>query len=219
MNEDWPALRYEDWKDTYATLHMWSQVVGKIALTHGPALNHSWGAALHLTSRGFETAVLTRGSRQFTIQFDFVEHRLVIAAADGETRVMPLVSRSVADFYRDVMTTLEQMGLPVRIWSTPVEIDSPIRFEEDSIHHTSRSDRRKPLLAHSAAGWTRPHGLALQLRREDEPRKLLLGEFRPRPHAVFRTTRGTARWSRVHARGVLTRSDQPWILARRRTSA
>ena len=108
MNEDWPALRYEDWKDTYATLHMWSQVVGKIALTHGPVLNHSWGAALHLTSRGFETAVLTHGSRQFTIQFDFVEHRLVIAAADGETRVMPLVSRSVADFYRDVMTTLEQ---------------------------------------------------------------------------------------------------------------
>ena len=136
MNEDWPALRYEDWKDTYATLHMWSQVVGKIALAHAPALNHSWGAALHLTSRGLETAVLTHGSRQFTMQFDFVDHRLIIAASDGETRVIPLVPRSVAEFYREVMTTLDQMGLPVRIWSMPVEIDSPIRFEEDVIHHT-----------------------------------------------------------------------------------
>jgi hypothetical protein len=135
MNDDWPALPYEQWKDTYATLHMWSQVVGKVALAKGPPLNHSWGSALRLTSRGFETPVLSHGSRRFTIAFDLVDHHLVIAASDGERRTIPLAPRPVADFYREVMATLDGMGLPVRIWSMPVEIESPIRFEEDTIHH------------------------------------------------------------------------------------
>ena len=135
MNDDWPALPYEQWKDTYATLHMWSQVVGKVALAKGPPLNHSWGSALRLTSRGFETPVLSHGSRRFTIAFDLVDHHLVIAASDGDRRTIPLAPRPVADFYREVMATLDGMGLPVRIWSMPVEIESPIRFEEDTIHH------------------------------------------------------------------------------------
>jgi uncharacterized protein DUF5996 len=132
----WPELPFDAWKDTYATLHMWSQVVGKVTLAQGPPLNHSWGTALHLTSRGVVTPLLHHGARRFTIEFDFVEHELVIATADGDTRTLPLVPRSVADFYRDVMTTLGEMGLPVRIWSMPVEIPSPIRFEEDTIHHS-----------------------------------------------------------------------------------
>ena len=135
MNDDWPALPYEQWKDTYATLHMWSQVVGKVALAQGAPLNHSWGSALRLTSRGFETAVLSHGSRRFAVTFDLVDHRLVIAASDGDMQAIPLTPRPVADFYREVMATLDGMGLPVRIWSMPVEIESPIRFEEDTIHH------------------------------------------------------------------------------------
>jgi hypothetical protein len=135
MSGDWPSLAYDDWKDTYATLHMWSQVVGKVALAHGPALNHCWGAALHVTSRGLTTSVLSHGHRHFTIHFDLVAHHLGIAVSDGSTRVIPLRPRSVADFYADVMTALRDMGLPVRIWSLPSEIESPIRFEDDTVHH------------------------------------------------------------------------------------
>jgi len=135
MRDDWPALPSEAWKDTCATLHMWSQVVGKVALAHAPPLNHCWGIAFRLTSRGLETGLLRHGARTFTMQIDLVDHRLVIAVADGETRVLPLGPRSVAAFYRDAMRTLEEMGLPVRIWSMPVEIPSPVRFEDDSIHH------------------------------------------------------------------------------------
>jgi len=136
MSDDWPALPYEAWKDTYATLHMWTQVVGKIALARAPALNHSWGAALHLTSRGLSTAALPYGARSFSILFDFIDHQLVIATADGDARAIRLRPVTVADFYRDVMTTLEDMGLPVGIWSMPVEIASPIRFEADTVHHS-----------------------------------------------------------------------------------
>jgi hypothetical protein len=136
MNDEWPALPYEDWKDTYATLHMWTQVVGKVALASAPALNHCWGSAFRLTSRGLATPLLQWGPRRFSIEFDLTEHRLVIAVADGETRLLPLAPRSVADFYRDVMATLRSMQLPVKIWSMPVEIQSPIRFEDDTVHHT-----------------------------------------------------------------------------------
>lgn len=146
MSGDWPSLAYDDWKDTYATLHMWSQVVGKIALAQGPALNHCWGSALHVTSRGLTTGLLSHDKRSFTILFDLVDHRLVIAASDGSTRVMALRPRSVAEFYGDVMTTLRDMGLPVKIWSVPAEIESPIRFEDDTIHHAYDPDAANRLL-------------------------------------------------------------------------
>ncbi len=133
-SNDWPALPYHEWKDTYATLHMWTQVVGKVAVAHALPLNHSWGVALRLTSRGLETGLLHHGPRQFTIQFDFIDHQLWIAASDGARRVLPLTPRTVADFYRDVTALLTDMGLPVRIWTMPVEIPSPIRFEEDTTH-------------------------------------------------------------------------------------
>jgi hypothetical protein len=134
--EQWPALPYEAWKDTYATLHMWTQVVGKVALVQAPPLNHSWGVTLRVTGRGLETAVLPHGERTFSLGFDFVDHLLTIDVSDGERRTLPLAPRSVADFYTEVMATLETMGLPVRIWSMPVEIPSPIRFEDDTIHRS-----------------------------------------------------------------------------------
>ena len=136
MDVDWPALPYEAWKDTYATLHMWTQVVGKVALARAPALNHCWGTALQLTSRGFSTATLPCGPRSFTMQFDMIEHQLVIAVSDGERRAVPLLPRSVADFYSETLATLCAMQLPVKIWSMPVEIASPIRFEADTVHHS-----------------------------------------------------------------------------------
>jgi Family of unknown function (DUF5996) len=132
----WPPLLYDGWKDTYATLHMWTQVVGKVALATAPPVNHSWGIALHVTPRGLSTALLPLGDRAFTMEFDFIDHRLVIRASDGDVRTVELRPRTVADFYQTVMARLREMALPVRIWPMPVEVPSPIRFEQDVEHHT-----------------------------------------------------------------------------------
>ena len=136
----WPALPYEGWKDTYATLHMWSQVVGKVALAQAPPLNHSWAIALRVTARGLATRVLPHGQQAFTIEFDLVDHQLVIARTDGARRVFKLVPRTVAAFYDKVMALLRELDLPVRIWSMPVEIEAPIRFEDDTVHHAYDAD-------------------------------------------------------------------------------
>jgi uncharacterized protein DUF5996 len=132
----WPALPYHDWKDTYATLHMWLQIVGKIALAQAPPLNHSWGVTLHVTSRGLSTRPLPYGDRSFTMEFDFLEHQLVIKVSDGAGGALELAPRSVADFYRDVMAALRELGLAVTIWPMPVEIPAPIRFDQDTTHHS-----------------------------------------------------------------------------------
>ena len=135
-SRNWPELSYAAWHDTYATLHMWMQIVGKVALARAAPLNQSWGIAFHRTPRGLRTTLLTYEDRSFTMTFDFLEHQLVIETSDGVRRAVPLVPRSVADFYRDVMTTLNDMRLPTRIWPMPVEIPSPIRFEQDTGHHS-----------------------------------------------------------------------------------
>jgi len=132
----WPALPYDTWKDTYATLHMWSQVVGKVVLAQAPPLNHSWGISLDVTPRGLTTRTLPHGDRLFTIAFDFIDHQLVIDTSDGDRRTLALEPRTVAEFYRTVMAMLEEMRLPVRIWPVPVEIPDPIPFEQDTGHHS-----------------------------------------------------------------------------------
>jgi len=137
MNDDvWPALPYDEWKDTYATLHMWSQVIGKVAVVLAPPVNHSWGVSLQVTARGLSTRPLPHGSRSFTMAFDFIDHQLVVDTSDGHRRVLPLKPRTVADFYSDVMAMLQEMALPVKIWPMPVEIPSPVRFDEDTAHHS-----------------------------------------------------------------------------------
>jgi hypothetical protein len=130
----WPALPYDEWKDTYATLHMWMQVVGKVALAHAPRLNHSWGIALQITPRGLSTRTLTHGARTFAVEFDFIDHQLVIRASDGTVRKLPLRPQTVADFYREVMATLREMALPVKIWPVAVEVPAPFRLDEDTAH-------------------------------------------------------------------------------------
>src|SRR5262249_22936141 len=131
----WPALP-STWRDTYPTLHMWTQIVGKICLGLTPITNHYWNVALRVTSRGLMTPLMPYRDRDFTITFDFVAHQLVIQASNGATETIPLESRTVADFYHLVMSTLRRMGIDVRIWTMPVEIPNPIRFESDVTHHS-----------------------------------------------------------------------------------
>ena len=136
----WPALPYAAWKDTYATLHMWTQVAGKIALAQAPPINHSWAIAMQVTARGLSTRALPHLRRTYTIEFDFIDHTLTIRASDGATRTMTLAPRTVADFYRDVGGLLDEMALHVKIWPMPVEIESPIRFDKDTVHRSYDPD-------------------------------------------------------------------------------
>lgn len=132
--EAWPSLPLEEWRDTYATLHMWTQVVGKIRLEQAPAINHWWQVPLYVTARGLTTSPIPYRTRVFQIDFDFVDHNLLICTGDGASRKIELVPRSVAEFYRAVMAALDALKIGVRIWTTPVEIENPIPFEEDHAH-------------------------------------------------------------------------------------
>jgi hypothetical protein len=110
------------------------QVAGKIALAQAPPINHSWAVAFHVTARGLSTRTLPYGARSFAIEFDFVDHQLLIRASDGAVSTLPLAPRTVAAFYREVTGTLREMSLPVEIWTVPSEVPTPIRFEADTIH-------------------------------------------------------------------------------------
>jgi hypothetical protein len=132
----WPALPYEEWKDTYATLHMWTQVVGKVALKTAPPLNHGWGIALQLGARGLVTRLLRLGGRTFTMELDFLSHELAIRTSDGAAASLPLVPRTVAEFYREVMRLLDGLGLGLTISTLPSEVPDPIRFEDDVVHRS-----------------------------------------------------------------------------------
>lgn len=132
--EAWPALPLEQWKDTYATLHMWTQIVGKVRLALTPLTNHWWNVPLYVTSRGLTTSLIPYSDTPFELRFDFVEHQLILQKSDGQREFLPLVARSVADFYSEVMKMLESAGIEVKIWHMPVEVPDPIPFDEDRVH-------------------------------------------------------------------------------------
>jgi hypothetical protein len=134
MSTVWPELPYPAWRDTQATLQLWTQVVGKIRLTQTPWLNHSWHVALYVTSRGLTTSPIPHGDRTFEIQFDFIAQQLIITVSDGATRTFPLRPQAVADFYTQVMTALNELQVPVHIKDLPCEIPNAIRFGEDRTH-------------------------------------------------------------------------------------
>jgi Family of unknown function (DUF5996) len=132
--DQWPTLPFAEWRDTCATLQLWSQVVGKIRLAQAPLINHWWQVPLYVTSRGLTTSAIPYGGRSFQINFDFIAHRLMIQASDGQAEGFTLRPLSVADFHREVMARLKALGIEVRIWTTPVEIPNPIPFEQDRQH-------------------------------------------------------------------------------------
>jgi hypothetical protein len=132
----WPALPLAEWKDTYSTLHMWTQIVGKIRLAVTPLVNHWWNVPLYVAPRGLSTSAIPYNDRFFQITFDFISHLLLIETTDGSTKTIALRSRSVAEFYQEMMAALNSLGMPVTIWTTPVEVADRTPFEKDQKHST-----------------------------------------------------------------------------------
>lgn len=130
----WPSLPLAAWQDTYATVHLWTQIIGKIRLALTPKLNHWWQSTLYVTPRGLITASIPYETRTFQISFDFLDHHLQIDTSDGITKRIALTPRSVADFYQLVLTTLSSIGIEVRIWTMPQEVSEPIPFDLDHQH-------------------------------------------------------------------------------------
>jgi hypothetical protein len=131
----WPSLPLEAWKDTFATLHRWTQIVGKIRLKQTPWINHGWHVVLYVTTRGLTTSPIPYGERTFEILFDFLDHRLLIRTSDGGERTIPLRACSVAEFYHELFRTLEEMGLDVSIHGSPNELEDATPFTEDHTHN------------------------------------------------------------------------------------
>lgn len=132
--EIWPALSQSQWSDSCATLQLWTQIVGKIRMELTPAVNHCWNVTLYPTVRGLTTMPMPHGTRMLQIDFDFVDHMLLLRTSDGAREVIALEPMSVAAFYAKVMSALEQIGTPVRIWHMPAEVANPIPFEQDTTH-------------------------------------------------------------------------------------
>src|SRR6266540_2645294 len=127
----WPALPLKEWEDTYATLHMWTQIVGKIRLARTPLVNHWWNVTLYLTARGLTTAPMPYDGRTFEMEFDFIDHVLRIESSDGGVKSVRLSPRPVAEFYQDTMAALRSLGIEVPLWTTPVEVEDRTPFEQD----------------------------------------------------------------------------------------
>jgi hypothetical protein len=130
----WPTLPLQEWKSTCDTLHMWTQIVGKVRMALSPRVNHWWEVPLYVSSRGLTTSPIPYNAGVFEIGFDFIDHSLVIQTSGGTVKVLRLAPRTVADFYQELMAMLRSLGIRVKIWTTPVEIPDPIPFDQDQVH-------------------------------------------------------------------------------------
>jgi hypothetical protein len=134
--ECWPSLPLDSWKDTYATLHMWTQMVGKVRLRLTPLVNHWWNVPLYVNARGLTTSRVPYGQKAFELRFDFMAHQLVLETTDGILKTLPLAPRSVAEFYGEFIELLRSAGIEVTIWRMPVEVPNPIPFDQDRVHRS-----------------------------------------------------------------------------------
>src|ERR1700739_832567 len=134
--ECWPTLPLDSWRDTCATLHMWTQMVGKVRLLLTPLINHWWNVPLYVTARGLTTSRIPYGQRAFELRFDFMRHQLVLETNDGMQKKLALAPRSVADFYGEFTEMLRSAGIKIKIWRMPVEIPNPIPFDQDHEHRS-----------------------------------------------------------------------------------
>ncbi|MGH3778697.1 MAG: DUF5996 family protein [Pseudonocardiaceae bacterium] len=132
--DEWPALRVQEWVDTRDTLHMWTQIVGKIRLAKAPMVNHWWQVPLYVSARGLTTSAIPHGARVFDIEFDFCDHQLRVRSSSGEQRSVALEPKSVAVFYTETMAAMRDLDLEVPIRTTPTEVERAIPFEDDHEH-------------------------------------------------------------------------------------
>lgn len=140
--ELWPALPVAEWQDSRDTFHLWTQVVGKVRLAHAPLVNHWWNTPLYVTSRGLTTSLIPhRDGGSFQIDFDLRAHRLEISASSGDCRSFALEPCTVAQFYAEIMRSLDALGLTTQIWPVPVEIVEAVPFPEDHAHASYDPDR------------------------------------------------------------------------------
>lgn len=145
MDTKWPELSYEKGKETYATLHMWTQIIGKIKLAVMPWINHSWHVTLHFTPTGLTTKDMPYKGKNFQIDFDFLKHQLRIVTSAGELKEFDLEGNSVADFYEKTFSALKEMDIDIEINTMPVEMENPIRFEEDTKNKTYEKEQAEAL--------------------------------------------------------------------------
>ena len=132
----WPTLHQSAWSDTCATLQLWMQIVGKIRMALTPPINHTWNVTFYPTVRGVTTSPMPYGTLMLQVDFDFVDHLLIVETSDGGLRTIPLVPMTVAEFYRQFMIALQEVSCSTRIWPNPVEIADPIPFEKDTVHRS-----------------------------------------------------------------------------------
>jgi hypothetical protein len=140
MSDAWPALPYDAWRATCTTLHMWTQIVGKVRLALAPHVNHWWQVPLYVSARGLTTTAIPYGDSSFEMEFDFIDHVLAIRTCNGESRIVMLEPKSVAAFHAEVMAALASLGLAVRIWTMPQEVVDPIPFDKDTVHAAYERD-------------------------------------------------------------------------------
>jgi hypothetical protein len=133
---NWPALPRDAWRDTCDTLHMWTQIIGKVRLALTPTINHWWNVPLYVSASGLTTSTIDYGDRWFDVEFDFLGDVLRIRTSTGDDRTVALAPRTVADFYRETMAALKALGIDVRIWTMPVEFPDPIPFHKDVTHRS-----------------------------------------------------------------------------------
>jgi len=133
-NSGWPALRVADWEQTQDTLHMWTQIVGKIRLTHTPLINHWWQVTLYVSPRGLTTSAIPCGAGLFDIDFDFIDHVLRIRSSDGRSTTVALAAKPVAEFYEETVSALDRLGIQTHIYARPNEVDLAIPFADDRRH-------------------------------------------------------------------------------------
>jgi hypothetical protein len=135
-NDDqlWPELPLAEWKDTYDTLHLWTQIIGRIRLELSPFINHWWNTTFYVTARGITTSSIHYNGKHFQIDFDFIAHLLKIETNDGSIKNLSLRPCSVTEFYHEIMSAMESLGMPITIWTIPVEVQERTPFEKDHKH-------------------------------------------------------------------------------------
>src|SRR6188474_1590188 len=223
-SDRWPELPLAAWRNTRDTLHLWTQVVGKIRLVLTPWLNHSWHVALYVTARGLTTSPMPCKSGSLEIEFDFVEHVVWLRMSNGDVRRVVMRPVSVAAFYAEMGMALSEFGLFFKINPMPCEIPGAVPFDKDNVHKSYDSEyARRFFRVHVRA---RGHeSFSHRLSRQGEPGAFLLGQFRSGRDALFGPGRAASSGRRAapagfgRAGGLFTRGFERRLLAGRRRRA